>query len=375
MRIRTTLKKLSILGSSAMLLACANLNLRSPLSLDAPEVSSANDAYLQGRQQHLAQRYDEAIKSYRAALAADEGHVNARNGLAALYAEQGDFAEAIPIWRALTEKATMSSGPGTAFLFGNLGYAYYMNGDYDNARPALEKACLLDPLNHYAWQRLGDTLKKLGQDERAEQMLRQAAALRLHDFRADYAAVGGSGSAAIDTAVKAPAQRDPGWGAVEVVATTGGMLELRRTPAPRAAAAGAAAAQTPAPQPLPTPQAPSAPRVASLEIRNGNGVTGMAKTLSQQMGDPGLKVVRLTNDKGFNVRVTRVEYQPAFRATAERLAERFRGARAVEVDDVKSSNLRLVIGHDLRGKFALRPLVRPEQEPTLAQVTLPGKAG
>jgi tetratricopeptide (TPR) repeat protein len=374
MRIRTTLKKLSILCSSAMLLACADLNLGSALSLHPTGAAGADAAYRQARQQHLAQRYEEAIKSYQAALAADEGHINARNGLAALYAEKGDFAQAIPIWRALTEAATMSSGPGTAFLFGNLGHAYFLNGDYDNALPALEKACLLDPLNQHAWQRLGDTLKKLGQDERAGQMLRQAAALRQHDFRADYAAVGGSGSAAIDTAVKATARPEPGWGAVEVVAAADGMLELKRTPASRVAAAGATAGQTP--QPLPTPAAPPAQRVALLEIRNGNGVTGMARTLSQQMGDPGLKVVRLTNDRGFNVRVTRVEYQPAFRAAAERLAERVGGgASAVEVDSVKSSNLRLVIGHDLRGKFALRPFVHPEQEPTLAQVTEPGKSG
>jgi hypothetical protein len=375
MRTRTTLKKLSIFCSGAMLLACADLNLRSPLSPLAASAASANDAYLQARQQHLAQRYDEAIQSYRAALAAEEGHVNARNGLAALYAEKGDFAQAIPLWRALTENATMSSGPGTAFLFGNLGYAYFLNGDYDNALTALEKACLLDPLNHHAWQRLGDTLKKLGQEERAEQMFRQAAALRQHDFRSDYAVAGGSGSAAIDTAVKATARPDPGWGAVEVVVANSGMLELKRTPALRVAAAGAAAAQPPAAQSLPTPSAPSAPRVALLEIRNGNGVTGMARALSQQMGDPGLKVVRLSNDKGFNVRLTRVEYQPAFREAAERLAERFGSVRAVEVNNVQSSNVRLVIGHDLRAKFALRPLVRPEQAPTLALITEPGKSG
>jgi Flp pilus assembly protein TadD len=402
MQLRTTLKKLSILCSSTLLLACADLTLRSPMAQLGADGASAEDAYLQGRQQHLAQHYDEAIKAYQAALAVDERHVNARNGLAALYAEKGDYAQAIPLWRALTENATMSSGPSTAFLFNNLGYAYLLSGDYSNAQTALEKACLLDPLNFRAWQRLGLALQKLGQEERAEQMLRQAAALRQHDFRADYAAVGGSASSAIDTAVKTTPRPDPKWATVDLRVASNGMLELKRIPAAAtvgagsgtasatgaalaAGAAGAASAlgapalpqplpvapQPGAPGPLPAPGVAPASRVALLEIRNGNGVTGMARALSRQMGDGELKVVRLTNDKGFNVRNTRVEYQPAYREAAERLAERFSSARAVQVDSVKSSHLRLVIGHDLRGKFALRPVVRPQQAPVLAQVAQP----
>lgn len=387
MRTTTTLKKLSILCSGAMLLACADLNLGVPLAWHAGAAASADAAYLAGRQQHLAQRHDEAAKSYRAALALDDGHINARNGLAALYAEQGDFAQAIPLWRRLTDKATMASGPGTAFLFSNLGYAYFLSGDYANAQTALEKACLLDPLNHRAWQRLGESLQKLGQEERAQQMLRQAAALRQHDFRADYATAGGSASSAIDTAVKAKARPDPGWAAVDLHVAPDGMLELKRTPAaslagaaanlavPASAAASArlaALAPPPsAPDPMPAPAAPSVPRLALLEIRNGNGVTGMARALSRQVADSDLKVVRLSNDKGFKVRMTRVEYHPDYREAAERLAQRFASARAVQIDNAKPSHLRLVLGHDLRGKVALRPVVRPQQAPALAQLAQP----
>lgn len=388
MRIRTTLKKLSILCSGAMLLACADLGLRSPLALHTG-AASADEAYLAGRQQHLARRHDEAIKSYRAALAADDGHVNARNGLAALYAEKGDFAQAIPLWHRLTEKATMASGPGSAFLFSNLGYAYFLSGDYANAQTALEKACLLDPLNHRAWQHLGESLQKLGQEERAQQMLRQAATLRQHDFRADYAAAGGSASPAIDTAVKTKARPEPGWAAVELHVAPNGMVELKRTPA--TSVPSLAKATTPSvadvvplplplplpprppsvPDPLPAPAAPSTPRIAMLEIRNGNGVPGMARALSRQVSDAGLKVVRLSNDKGFKVRMTRVEYHPDYREAAERLAGRFASARAVQIDNARPSHLRLVIGHDLRGKVALRPVVRPPQTPALAQLAQP----
>ena len=88
------------------------------------------------------------------------------------------------------------------------------------------------------------------------------------------------------------------------------------------------------------------PAIAALEISNGNGRQGLARLMSRQLRDPGLKVVRLTNEKGFAVRQTRIEYHPAFRTMAERLAERF-GARPVEVEMAGRANLRLVIGRDL----------------------------
>jgi hypothetical protein len=122
----------------------------------------------------------------------------------------------------------------------------------------------------------------------------------------------------------------------------------------------------PAPAPAPLPPAATLP-AALLEIRNGNGVTGMAKSLSQRMGDPLLKVTRLTNEKGFNVRQTRVEYQSGFRPAAERLAARFENAAVVEVSNCQRTNMRLVIGRDIaRADFALRPLPAAEPAPLLA---------
>src|SRR5690606_2717584 len=100
---------------------------------------------------HLAGRHDEAIAAYRSVLATAPRHVRARNALAASYARQGDFAQAIPIWRALTEEQAAGRGPDGAYLFANLGYAYFLGGDYDKAVAALERACLLDPLDHRAW--------------------------------------------------------------------------------------------------------------------------------------------------------------------------------------------------------------------------------
>jgi tetratricopeptide (TPR) repeat protein len=344
MQTRSLFTRLALLCAGAGLVACAPFSVRPAFDGTAP---AADDAYLAGRNHHLARRYDEARAAYQAALQLAPQHVNARNGLATLYAEQREFTTAIALWRALTESLTLSSGPGKAYLFSNLGHAYFLKGEYDDALVALEKACLLDPLNHRSWQLLGETLRKLGHEERAQQMLSQASALRAHDVRADYAVAGGQTAvAAIDRALKAPAREEPGWSQVQLHVGADGMLELRR---------GAALASLP--EPAPVPAAPGgAPVAALVEIRNGNGVKGMARTLARQVGSGGWKVTRLSNQPGFGVRRTRVEFEATHREAAERLAARFGGAQLQEVANCAPANLRVVIGRDVaRPGFVLRP--------------------
>lgn len=350
------LKKLSILCAGTLLLACADVG-RHPER--APQVD-AELTYDGARQHHLAGRYEEAIAGYRAVLATAPRHVRARNALAAAYARQGDFARAIPLWRALTEELAAGAGPDSAYLFTNLGYAYLLGGDYQQAVAALERACVLDPLDHRAWHNLGESLRHLGQTERAALMLRQAKTLREHDFQRDHAAVGGSAVAAIEAAVAMPARPDPGWATTEVRTAADGTLELLRVPSQPALAP---AAPPRAPEPLPPAQ--RRPDLVLLEIRNGNGVTGMARALSRQFKDDQLQVTRLSNAKGFSVRRTRIEHGAAFRAAAERLAERLAGGfdkiQVVQVDTCKPTDMRLVLGRDLgRNALTLRPAPEPE---------------
>jgi tetratricopeptide (TPR) repeat protein len=336
----------------ALLLACA----APPAPIDPPAAAvaepdpapqdaaaRADASYARGRALHLARRPDAAIAAYQAALKADPAHVNARNGLAIAYAERREFAPAIALWRDLTRGATMASGPGAAFLFANLGHAHLLEGDADAAVTALEKACLLDPLDARAWHSLGMALRKLGQDERARQMLRQAEALRAHDLRADYAALRGPRPAPIAQAldIEAPARPDGDWAVVDVANTGNGILELRRV-----------AAQ---PRGTPAPAAASMPAVvAALEISNGNGRQGLARQLADRLRGSDLKVVRLSNEKGFAVRQTRVEYRPAYRGVAERLARRFGASRPVPVPvEAGRADVRLVLGHDLAPRYGV----------------------
>jgi Flp pilus assembly protein TadD len=374
MQTHRTLKHISVVCASALLLACADVG-RQPDAAPAAPAANADRAYDQGRQHHLAGRYNEAIAAYRMALAAAPRHVGARNALAAAYARQGDFAQAIPIWRALTDELAPASGPDGAYLFANLGYAYLLGGDLQNAVAVLEKACVLDPLDHRAWSNLGEGLRRLGQHERAALMFRQAEVLRQHDFRGDYATAGGTAVAAIEAAVATPNRPDAGWAATEVRTAADGTLELLRLPAQ-----GRLAQTIPPPQPAPPAPHPRLDLVL-LEIRNGNGVTGMARSLSRQVVGDGLQVTRLSNDKSFQVRRTRIEHHADFRFAAERLAERLVGAgkgyaepvQILQVDNCKPTDMRLVLGQDMaRGQLVLR--AAPQAHQVLAQAALPNKA-
>ena len=345
MRSGIALHAVSLLCSSTLLLACSAAPWRQDVALSATAGGTADDSYLRGRTLYLARHYGDAIAAYEAALSLDAGHVKARNGLAIAYAEQRDFGRAIAIWQDLTRDTTMASGPASAFLFANLGYAHLLGGDAEAARIALEKACLLDPLSQHAWQYLGEALLQLGQEERGQQMLRQAEALRDHDLRADYATVHGDARVpAIEQAVDTSRQPDDGeWAVVDVIRGEDGILELRRTPAktraPNAPAAGMNAGAVTG--------IDSAAGVVRLEISNGAGRQGLARLVSHGLRDPALKVIRLTNEKNFNVRATRIEYQGAFRTAAQRLARHMGSGEPVEVGFDGPADVRLVLGRDV----------------------------
>ena len=368
--MRPTVKYLSTACAGALLFACADVSHHSaPPAPLAQNAGSPDDAYLIGRQQHMANRFPAAIESYQAALRADPRHVNATNGLATLYAEQGDLPKAIALWSELTGSSAAPAGPASAFLYSNLGYAHLLNGEYRQAIAALERACVLDPLSHRAWRHLGSSLEKIGQYERAQLMFKQASTLEQHDFKADYTLTQRKGiAAAIDGAIGAA---QDGWAKTEVRQTASGMFELRRAAPPAPAPAmpeEPVAALVTVPVSAPTVETieetaaddqEGVGEVVRLEIRNGNGVTGMARSLARKMDDPGLRVVRLSNEKGFNVERTRVEYQGAFREAATRLAERFGGAALHEVESSNSADVRLVIGRDLvRSKAEARRIIR-----------------
>lgn len=281
-------ERLGLLCSAGLLVACAS----------GPRPISADAAYAAGRDFQMAHDTVAAMGAYRNALLTDPQHVAARNGMASLLAEKGDLAGAIALWQGLAAQFG-----NEAYLFGNLGHAYFLNGQYAEAQQAQERACLLDPANAAHWQRLAGTLGKIGDAERAVRLQRQAVALAEHDLPTDAALAGSAGLARL-----------------ELIAGVDGMLTLRRT-------------------------APA----ASLEIANGNGVPGMARAIARRVRASGLQVARVSNAGGFAVQRTRIEYRPAARIAAQRLAQQIQpDALLVATPRGLTTDLRLVLGRNAR---------------------------
>ncbi len=340
--MRPILKRITGLCAGTLLLACAGVGQRpvDPLAVQA----QAEESYLLGRTYHMSLRFESALAHYADALRAVPSHVKTRNGLAALYAEQKQLPQAIALWKELTASAT---GGGSAYLFRNLGHAYMLQGEAALAQVALSQACVLDPLDEAAWQLLGDAFKKLGQPERAEAMHRQAQALRGPDLKSDYARAQKAGAPASDSAVPVARADDDGFARTDISRAADGTFVMRRI-------------ESDPSRVRPAANASFAGNVL-LEISNGNGITGMARSLAREEGLGTSRAVRLTNQKGFAVLHTRVEYKSAFKADAERLANRYGTTRVVDVGRSGRADVRLVLGRDMRS--AVRPAIATVQKP------------
>jgi hypothetical protein len=208
----------------------------------------------------------------------------------AALAGEGRYGEAI----ALLERQARRQP--SAALLGNLAYAYYLDGRPGAAQEALERACLQEPSNALAWERLAALLETQGETGRALEAMRQARMLRV-------AAAEGTTGAPLPRESSAGAGPEAGvdlWPAgmarVEVRQVGAGLVEVARV-AYRPPAQAAVQAAAPADRPGAT----------RLEVSNGNGIRGMAAAVAQRLRAEGMDVVRLTNTIPFNVEETRVE--------------------------------------------------------------------
>ncbi|GJJ05548.1 hypothetical protein RugamoR64_60860 [Duganella rhizosphaerae] len=197
-----------------------------------------------------------------------------------------------------------------------------------SAVTALEQACLLEPTDASRWEQLGAALEAGGERARAATMFRQAATLRAHDVRRDYALLKG-GAAQARAVVEAAMPR------TEVRKIGAALVEVLRVDASVEAA-------------------PVAQGV-KLEISNGNGVAGAAARLARTLDAEGIKATRLTNVKPFVVPVSRIEYRRDRRLLAQTLAQRL--GLPLQAQDGKPvyADMRIVLGRD-----AIKKTVREE---------------
>ena len=142
-------------------------------------------------------------------------------------------------------------------------------------------------------------------------------------------------------------------GAHELVQIAPNVLELRR------AASQSVMAAPP----------PIAAQSFRLEVSNGNGVTGMAKRIGQQLAATGLPMPRLTNQKPFRQPTTEIQYRDGYAEVAASLRSRMPSQPPMikTVALRASTDVRVVLGKDLPRDVAMRD---PADEPTqLANAT------
>lgn len=266
--------------------------------------------YYQGQARHAL-----AVPALENAVAADGTFVEARNRLGVSYALLGRHADAI---RQL--EAAAQAAPEAAHIYSNLGYAHYLKGNYSEAAAALQRAIALDPTNRRAQHNLGMVYAQLGEPTKARHAYAKAATPQQPV-----------------TATMPAAASEASHSRIVQVAPS--IYELRPRPVSTAAVMPA--------------DRPSAPR-ARVEVSNGNGVTGMARRVGTYLKGSGFAATRLTNQHGFGVAATRVEYRDGHEAEARQVA----AAMPRSVDIAPSTTLRsdigvrLVLGKDMTGSLA-----------------------
>lgn len=307
---------------------------------------SAQGYYALGRYYHGAGRLDEALKAYQKAMELEPAQLNVRNAMAVIHAGLGDYLKAVSLLRDIADTT-----PDTSYTYSNLGYIYLLQGDYKNAEAALETATALDAANVRAWNNLGRVMERTGRKEHAQRIYAHAQALE-RNIR------GGNLTAA--RAVEKKAEKNaprrevsirqtatgsfPGGasasmdriGSTEILEVAPGIYEAR----------GSAAGDRS--DSVATKLKSTSGAAVRLEISNGNGVTGMAKSLAGLINGGGVQVVRLTNQQHFRIMSTRIEYKAGYEAEARRLAHGLGQDVAIKPSGMGSSvDMRLVLGRDI----------------------------
>jgi len=137
---------------------------------------------------------------------------------------------------------------------------------------------------------------------------------------------------------------------MELVKLNANVYELRaRVATDPVAVAPAAAPVVAAVAPKPAVQAVAQAdkvRMARLEVANGNGVTGMARRFRRLLGQIGIPVDRLSNDKPYKQVATTIQYSPGFEKQAASLQKALQGKAQLASKQLAASDVRLVLGKD-----------------------------
>jgi Tfp pilus assembly protein PilF len=285
---------------------------------------NADGYYQLGRFLQLQQRHAEAAEAYLKAVALDPRNVGAHNGLGTLLALRSRYDDAHREF-----DAALVLAPDNAAVLNNIGYAYLLEHRMDDAAVAFQRAAAIDPDN----ARYQANLELVTKNQPPESAQAEALAAATHDT---FDAVPAPQQAeSFPVAVASEAE------AVRLVSIGPNAFELV-IPPPRSGATVAAAL-------------PPSGGAVGVEVSNGNGATGMARRVGQQLARAGVAVKRLTNHTPYGAVTTYVEYRPGHERAAVDLSWRLPGRPPVTASSSLRSGIdvRLVLGRELPVDVAL----------------------
>jgi tetratricopeptide (TPR) repeat protein len=130
--------------------------------------------YIKGERNRVAENYSEAIPCYRNALDIDPSLLDAWNGLASVYYQQGNYTEAIECYKQVAENFL------SATVWSNMGICYQHLQDYDNAMDCFQKSNTIVN-NGSAWYGMGICYAKKKNHSKSMECMKKAAQLEHKD--------------------------------------------------------------------------------------------------------------------------------------------------------------------------------------------------
>ena len=405
------LRPITIALGAGLLQACATppapqaITMQPVLQVRNSADQTAATYYQLGKYHQARGNLDLARAAYAESIALDSRQLEPRNALAGIHFQQGRFNEAKTLLLQL-----VAEFPSVVHPHNNLGYIQYMQGEYAAAADTLQRALSLDANNERVRNNLVTlrlavasrgpatpmaSLPVPGNSQFAGAKGSNSEPARVADG-VRLTAGGESGAVAdiqssVISQVKPPRAETVEPAALlvprfpmlvtqsrmELVAVAPNVFDLKlkstpalavEAPAPRlelvAVATDVYELKLKSTTVLASPPLNGAPdkvtlaaadparavvgKAARLEVANGNGVNGMAKRIGSTLGQKGIAVSRLTNERPYTQQATKIQYRAGYEQAAESLKRAMNGhAVLVQASDLSAhTDVRLVLGRD-----------------------------
>jgi len=376
----------ALLLLSALLPACGTKALSPQLKLTVkPHEVAQNtpgaqvDHYLLGRHYQTSGRIALAMAAYSQAIRLQHREVEVRSALAELYSNEGRLSEAERLLREVIAQA-----PPSAYLHNNLGYVYFLQGNIVAAIRELRTALAVDSRHEWARNnlRLAEAALTRRMTTNVEPATRRADTT-VKAFEAWGEVSKGNGhevnaESAVATTPRAPAtavklatpDAAPAAGVVAQLPDERNARQSvgvfdRATPLQPRPAAGLAQLDRGLGAPVANPVVKS-PKKYRLEVSNGNGITNLARRVSQHLMRDGITVHNLTNQLPYQQATTEIQYAAGFEREAEQIRQSLRGHVIVTRTSATliRTELRVVLGKDFSARMVEIEAEKPSKVAT-----------